>query len=86
MKHPEPDTCTNTLTIYHGEESYELTVHFTRGRLLRSRTHEMDAEYEDDKIDSVQDADGSELTDSEVNALGLSDRDLMNLRQHTIEQ
>lgn len=84
MKHFEPDTDCNILTIIQGEDSYELKVHFTRGRLLRSRSHDSDAEYADDTVDSVQDADGNELTDSEVNALGLSDHDLMNLKEHTI--
>ena len=83
MKH-EPDTHTNTITIHLGEESYELTVHYTRGRLLRGRSHDSDAEYADDTVDSVQDAEGNELTDSEVNALGLSDHDLMNLKEHRI--
>ena len=84
MKHFEPDTDKNILTIYQGEDSYELTVHYTRGKLLRSRSHDSDAEYADDTVDSVQDAEGNELTDSEINALGLSDHDLMNLREHTI--
>lgn len=80
----EPDTDCNTLTIHQGDDSYELTVHYTRGRLLRGRSHDSDAEYAEDTVDSVQDAEGNELTDSEVNALGLSDHDLMNLREHRI--
>lgn len=85
MKHLEPDTETNILTIRQGEDCYDLTVHYTRGRLLRGGNHITPPEYEDDRIDSVQDSEGRELTDSEIAVLGLTDHDLMNLSDHEIE-
>lgn len=84
MKH-EPDTNTNIITIRQGEDSYELTVHYTRGRLLRGRSHDSDAEYNDDYVNHVQDESGRDLTDSEIAALGLTEHDLMNLKEYEIE-
>lgn len=77
---------TNTIRIITSEEEgYDLTVHIDRGRLLRSQTWDSPAEYAEDTVNCVVDEDGRRLTDSEVNALGLTEHDLMNLQEYTLK-
>jgi hypothetical protein len=59
-------------------------VHYRRGECLRTRTHDSDAEYADDVVALVEDEEGHTLSESEINALGLTDHDLINLKEHTI--
>jgi len=85
MRHHEPEYEKNILRIITSEEDgYDLTVHYHRGQCLRSADRESEAEYGDDVVTLVEDDEGNTLTESEINALGLTDHDLINLQEHRI--
>lgn len=71
----------NLILSKDAEQATELTVWYHPARLLREATHTQPQEWSDPVIDSVEDEDGKKLTDSEINAFGLSDEEWISINE-----
>ena len=77
MRHTQEHTIH---VIASEDNSYDVTIEYLPGQLLRSASHDSEAEYGEDHILSITHEDGTELDSKEISSLGITDYDFRNLR------